>query len=194
MGLPIASFVRIKQSTVYKLEVQARSSCVRFHTRRQIYRCQSSAFSIYGSRRGDKVDICNVRTSAVADIQGATSQLKRLKLELLLEIASTNRGALANSSIRDRINAILIDLEQLPLDEAPVQGQPATLDGEWELIYSDVEQFRSSPFFWAFQNGLIQSQPLAEAIFRFTDSIPGATGGSGQDNPYSYLQGRWCRM
>lgn len=31
-----------------------------------------------------------------------------------------------------------------------------------------------SPFFAAFQGGLVQSKELAEAIFAFTDAIPGA--------------------
>ncbi len=31
-----------------------------------------------------------------------------------------------------------------------------SLQGKWELLYSSVEQFRSSPFFWAFQEGLVQ--------------------------------------
>lgn len=100
------------------------------------------------------------------NIQEETSQVRGLKLNLLLDIASVDRGALASSLNRDRISSILIDLEKEPLMNAPLQGEPAPVDGEWELIYSDVEQFRSSPFFWAFQNGLIQNQGIAEAIFR----------------------------
>ncbi len=50
--------------------------------------------------------------------------------------------------------------------------------GKWELIYSSVEQFRSSPFFWAFQEGLVQSRDIASQIFKFTDSLPGATIGA----------------
>jgi hypothetical protein len=30
-----------------------------------------------------------------------------------------------------------------------------------------------SPFFLAFQNGLVQNDDVAKAIFRFTDAIPG---------------------
>lgn len=33
---------------------------------------------------------------------------------------------------------------------------------------------RSSPFFWAFGEGLIRDRDMASAIFAFTDSIPGA--------------------
>ncbi len=35
---------------------------------------------------------------------------------------------------------------------------------------------RHSPFFLAFQDGLVRDKQLAEAIFAFTDAIPGATG------------------
>lgn len=54
----------------------------------------------------------------------------------------------------------------------------APFQGKWELIYSSVEQFRSSPFFWAFQEGLVQSRDIASQIFKFTDSLPGATIGA----------------
>ena len=36
---------------------------------------------------------------------------------------------------------------------------------------------RSSPFFWAFQQGLVGDIDIAGAIFAFTDSIPGAKVG-----------------
>ena len=46
------------------------------------------------------------------------------------------------------------------------------------LVFSSCEHTRrSSPFFWAFQKGLVQDIDLAGAIFAFTDSIPGATVG-----------------
>eukprot|EP00878_Enallax_costatus_P042227 GHUV01049400.1.p1 GENE.GHUV01049400.1~~GHUV01049400.1.p1 ORF type:complete len:183 (-),score=29.10 GHUV01049400.1:44-532(-) len=35
-----------------------------------------------------------------------------------------------------------------------------------------------SPFFLAFQNGLVQNKELSEAIFNFTDAIPGAEIGT----------------
>lgn len=43
--------------------------------------------------------------------------------------------------------------------------------------WSYIAPRRSSPFFWAFQEGLVQSRPLANGIFKFTDMIPGATIG-----------------
>lgn len=36
---------------------------------------------------------------------------------------------------------------------------------------------RSSPFFWVFQDGLVQDVDAASAIFAITDAIPGAQVG-----------------
>lgn len=44
--------------------------------------------------------------------------------------------------------------------------------GKWQLVYSSCEAFRSSPFFWAFSQGLVQNNDLSNAIFKFTDSLP----------------------
>lgn len=79
----------------------------------------------------------------------------------------------------------------------------AALYGRWELLYTNVEVFRNSPFFGAFTNvvdGLagsvkdavnaatagaaaaanatIEDGRLADAIFAFTDAIPNATVGT----------------
>ena len=66
-----------------------------------------------------------------------------------------------------------------------------TLVGRWELLYSNVEAFRNSPFFGAFTNvvhGLAEAAgltgtinvggELSDAIFAFTDAIPNATVGA----------------
>ena len=37
---------------------------------------------------------------------------------------------------------------------------------------------RSSPFFWAFQQGLVQDIDVSATIFAFTDAIPGAEVGA----------------
>jgi hypothetical protein len=43
------------------------------------------------------------------------------------------------------------------------------------LMYDGFKRTcRSSPFFWAFQEGLVQDRDMAGAIFKFTDAIPGA--------------------
>ena len=44
---------------------------------------------------------------------------------------------------RQEVDGIIVSLEAL----APA-FEPDLLSGGWELIYSSVEPFRSSPFFW----------------------------------------------
>lgn len=41
-------------------------------------------------------------------------------------------------------------------------------------FFMQLGECRSSPFFWAFGEGLIRDRDMASAIFAFTDSIPGA--------------------
>eukprot|EP00596_Hydrurales_sp_CCMP1899_P005931 CAMPEP_0119042186 /NCGR_PEP_ID=MMETSP1177-20130426/14432_1 /TAXON_ID=2985 /ORGANISM="Ochromonas sp, Strain CCMP1899" /LENGTH=214 /DNA_ID=CAMNT_0007008791 /DNA_START=241 /DNA_END=885 /DNA_ORIENTATION=- len=67
-----------------------------------------------------------------------------------------------------------------------VKSETATtsqdLLGEWELLYTDDDITRSSPFFWAFRKALRDiKDPLAisgpgavlsESIFKITDSLP----------------------
>ena len=44
-----------------------------------------------------------------------------------------------------------------------------------DWLLQKCQQFcRSSPFFWAFGEGLIRDRDMSSAIFAFTDNIPGA--------------------
>lgn len=109
------------------------------------------------------------------------------KLELLKKVACLDRGAIATSNDRYEVASFVETLEELQLaatytppgdsvdDEKPTYADvTGRVQGKWELLYSSVEQFRSSPFFWAFQEGLVQSRDLSAEVFKFTDSIPGA--------------------
>lgn len=110
---------------------------------------------------------CHAAISSLqTGLEDALTQNRRLKLDLLLEVAPTNRGAIASTENRNRIDGILRELEGLTPEPAPCSGLPAPVEGVWELVYSDAEQFRSSPFFWAFQNGLVQDKAISEAIFK----------------------------
>jgi hypothetical protein len=63
-----------------------------------------------------------------------------------------------------------------PSPPDPFAGSPAALEGRWELLYANTEAFRSSPFFLAFAsmvNAAGGNQQVSDAIFAFTDSIPG---------------------
>jgi hypothetical protein len=63
-----------------------------------------------------------------------------------------------------------------PFPPDPFAGSPAALEGRWELLYANTEAFRSSPFFLAFAS-LVEAaggnKQVSDAIFAFTDAIPG---------------------
>ena len=63
------------------------------------------------------------------------------------------------------MSALIYELECIHSEAAGT----ASLDGTWRLVWSSVEPFRSSPFFWAFMEGLVQNRAIASRIFRFTD-------------------------
>ncbi|KAG1656630.1 hypothetical protein FOA52_008635 [Chlamydomonas sp. UWO 241] len=104
----------------------------------------------------------------------ASSSNALLITKLALACASLDRGAIASTSQRCEVEDLISALEASGSDAVDL----ALLDGTWELIYTSVEPFRSSPFFAAFKEGLLSGNgPLASAIFAFTDSVPGAAVG-----------------
>jgi hypothetical protein len=72
------------------------------------------------------------------------------------------------------MEGLITNLEFMNPTEEPARG----IDGEWVLVYANVEAFRSSPFFWAFQKVLPGGEELAAQIFKFTAGLPvaGARG------------------
>jgi hypothetical protein len=48
----------------------------------------------------------------------------------------------------------------------PLSGTPAPIEGTWELVFSSKEVFRASPFFAAFQNGLVQDKQVRAGAAR----------------------------
>tara|TARA_B100000579_G_C22745220_1_gene811154 strand:- start:333 stop:1076 length:744 start_codon:yes stop_codon:yes gene_type:complete len=81
---------------------------------------------------------------------------RRLELKTLIYkiSASTDRGQRLNSIIapmyQDKKKEIETTIEKLiPLTD---KLKESALEGKWELIYSSVELFRSSPFFLAIEN------------------------------------------
>eukprot|EP00775_Hariotina_reticulata_P009410 gene9410-9574_t len=96
---------------------------------------------------------------------------------LLERVAGLDRGALATYADKQEVERLVKVLEEAAAAAGaadPFAGRPAAVEGRWELIYANTEVFRASPFFLAFQNGLVQNDDVARAIFRFTDAIPGA--------------------
>jgi hypothetical protein len=102
-----------------------------------------------------------------------TPAIVQQKLQLLEKLSTLDRGALASSIDRYEVESLVRPLEQAR-GMLPFEGEPAAIDGKWQLVYSSVEAFRSSPFFWAFPSLVGGDRQLAAQIFAFTDSIPGA--------------------
>ena len=76
---------------------------------------------------------------------------KQLKTLIYQVAAATDRGQRMNSMIaamyKDKLEEMNKTIEILvPLSEEITES---SIEGEWELIYSSVELFRSSPFFLA---------------------------------------------
>ena len=70
--------------------------------------------------------------------------------------AITDRGQRLNPFVSHMYQEKLKEMEQLvnDLEKQNSEISEKKLSGEWELIYSTVELFRSSPFFLAIENAL----------------------------------------
>jgi len=68
---------------------------------------------------------------------------------LLLATSSTDRGQYASKSQKSLIESIISQLESSysPSEQAPTLSP--SIQGTWELLYSNTQLFRSSPFFMA---------------------------------------------
>ncbi|GLC39704.1 hypothetical protein PLESTB_000437000 [Pleodorina starrii] len=146
------------------------SAPVQCHRRCAPRQCVAPLRQLPFSSTGDRV----VRSRAGAVDSVSLDDLMPTKLELLKKVACLNRGAIASSNDKYEVSSYVEVLEEAGGPLVALDG----VQGKWELLYSSVEPFRSSPFFWAFQEGLVQSRELAGQIFAFTDAIPGATIGA----------------
>ncbi|WIA38915.1 hypothetical protein OEZ86_005068 [Tetradesmus obliquus] len=113
-------------------------------------------------------------TPSTPSSSSSSSVVTSIKLQLLELVAALDRGRLAGHADKEAVERLVASLEGSGAGLAPFGGTPAPVEGRWELLYTNKEVFRASPFFAAFQGGLVQSKELAEAIFAFTDAIPGA--------------------
>ena len=81
-----------------------------------------------------------------------------IKKKIFQIAALTDRGQILNKLIapvyQERLNEIEALIESLRIYSSEILEQ--SLSGEWELIYSNVELFRSSPFFLAIEEVLIK--------------------------------------
>ena len=70
--------------------------------------------------------------------------------------AATDRGQRMNAMIAPMYQEKLVEMEKLVEALVPLSNEITqnAIEGEWELIYSSVELFRSSPFFLAIEKAL----------------------------------------
>lgn len=102
---------------------------------------------------------------------------------LLALAASTDRGRTATRAERAAADAAAASLERAvsaaasPTVDGGDAAAAAPRDaiaacaGDWILVYSSAQPFRSSPFFWGFQEAM-PSLSIAESIFAVTAAAP----------------------
>jgi len=85
-----------------------------------------------------------------------------LKMQILNLAALTDRGQRLNTLVAPTYQEKREDMSQLvaTLAALPSTISKETLAGEWELVYSDVELFRSSPFFLAIEDAFNSSPDI----------------------------------
>jgi hypothetical protein len=98
------------------------------------------------------------RPPDVAAAVTADDTARLVKSQILQVAALTDRGQRLNTLIapayqekRSTMAELILQLTQLQSGRSVTE---AVLAGDWELIYSDVELFRSSPFFLAIEEAL----------------------------------------
>jgi len=104
----------------------------------------------------------------------ATSVNTQLKLEVLQLAAALDRGQSYNPTSSDaysqRMAIVTEKLEELIAQSPPLPTSLEELDGEWELVFTNVKHgiFRSSPFFLAIQEAYASAgvPEKAELFFR----------------------------
>ena len=81
---------------------------------------------------------------------------KDLKALIYQVAAATDRGQRMNAMIAPMYQNKLEEMKKLVEDLQPLSDEitQSSIEGEWELIYSSVELFRSSPFFLAIEKAL----------------------------------------
>mmetsp|Transcript_6962 Transcript_6962/g.12467 ORF Transcript_6962/g.12467 Transcript_6962/m.12467 type:complete len:376 (+) Transcript_6962:112-1239(+) len=95
----------------------------------------------------------NVATSTTPAATSPSIENISTQNSILRIAASTDRGQLAKPSQKNTVTQLVRDLEYATLRNAPeTTNYSASLEsstGTWELLYSNTQLFRSSPFFLA---------------------------------------------
>eukprot|EP00960_Hanusia_phi_P074810 768320-Hanusia_phi.AAC.8 len=90
----------------------------------------------------------------ILQIAAATDRGQRLN-QLVAPVYQESRGKIANLvDVLAKVSVFLPLSPCLNLVQNECEISETSLSGEWELVYSDVELFRSSPFFLAIEQAL----------------------------------------
>jgi len=89
-------------------------------------------------------------------------EIEKIKNQLNLIAALTNRGQLATSKDRTEANELVYQLEAL---NSNTDTTGDIIHGNWELLYSDVELFRCSPFYMTVRSILGDDDEKASRFF-----------------------------
>jgi hypothetical protein len=114
-----------------------------------------------------------IRASAAAAAFAAAQTNTELKLELLTLGASLDRGQSYNPTSSDAYKERMIIatdvIERLCAASPPLPTSLDALDGEWELVFTNVAHgiFRSSPFFLAIQEAYAREGAAEKATLFF---------------------------
>ena len=88
--------------------------------------------------------------AAVADTPAPAVDTMALQNNILRIAASTDRGQYAKSSQKDKVSNLVSELEaNFARPTTIIESSLSSSTGTWELLYSNTQLFRSSPFFLA---------------------------------------------
>ena len=88
-------------------------------------------------------------TEGVIADDTAAPQRTLLLNDLLRTASSCGRGEFATAADKSAMATIIADLEELNPTPDPTTSATTSIGGKWDLLYSDTQLFRSSPFFMA---------------------------------------------
>lgn len=114
----------------------------------------------------DADDLPSAKTVEVDEDEGDGVIRDELKRELILLAGTTCRGACASAEEANLVVDLVAQLEALN----PTADPALSSAGEWELVYSSVQSFRSSPFFLSVRSFLgDERKEISENAFRIHD-------------------------
>mmetsp|Transcript_39129 Transcript_39129/g.124548 ORF Transcript_39129/g.124548 Transcript_39129/m.124548 type:complete len:297 (-) Transcript_39129:472-1362(-) len=108
--------------------------------------------TLASSRRGGRRPL-RITSAAAAPTGFSSASAARLKSVVLQIAAATDRGQLGNPEVaaayKPKKDLAREALDALIATQASTSFTDKDLDGEWEIVYTTAQLFRSSPFFMA---------------------------------------------